>query len=265
MRPDLGPSATERGADDPAPAGRLHVGSLWRYPVKSLRGEELTTAVVDADGVRGDRLVHVRGPRGLLTGRTRHALLTIQGETGPSGEPLVAGSRWDTPAAAATIGAAAGAGATLVRNPARDRFDVLPLLVATAVEATRMGMDLRRLRPNLVIAGAAPAEERDWPGRALAIGAVLIGVHSLRARCIVTTVDPDSGAQDLDVLRRIRAELDGLLALSCWVIAGGVIRVGDPVEVVPVPQAAPAPEPGGWVTGRPYPYVGSSLPETRRG
>jgi uncharacterized protein YcbX len=231
---------------------RLQVGALWRYPVKSLRGEQLATATVTADGIRGDRLVHVRGPRGLLTGRTRHGLLTIQGHTGPSGEPLVDGYPWDSPAAAATIQAAAGPGARLVRDRSRERFDVLPLLVATTAEADRLGTDIRRLRPNLVITGADPAEERDWPGRALAVGDVVLGVHSLRARCIVTTIDPDDGAQDLEVLRRIRREMDGVVALDCWVITGGVIRRGDPVEVLPLPQHAPLADPGGWVTGRPY-------------
>ena len=234
-------------------SGRLHVGELWRYPVKSLRGESLQTAVVTADGVNGDRLVHVRGPRGLLTGRTREQLLTIQAHTGPGGEPVIDGHRWDSPAAAATIEAAAGDGATLVRDQARERFDVLPLLVATAIEPARLDIDMRRLRPNLVITGAHPGEERGWPGHALAIGDVVIGVLSLRARCVVTTVDPETGTRDLNVLRRIRRELDGVLALDCWVISGGVVRRGDPVDVVPLPKGAPEPQPGGWVTGERYP------------
>lgn len=236
-----------------APTARLRVGDLWRYPVKSLRGEQMTAAAVTADGIEGDRLIHVRGPHGLLTGRTRNALLSVAAAMSPSGEPLVDGQAWDSRAAAATIEAAAGPGATLVRDAARQRFDVLPLLVATAVEAARFDIDIRRLRPNLVITGAFSAEERDWPGRALKIGDVVIGVHSLRARCIVTTIDPDTGAQDLDVLRRIRRDLDGVTALDCWVISGGIARVGDPVEVVPLPEVATDVRPGGWVTGEPYP------------
>ena len=233
---------------------RLRVGELWRYPVKSLRGESLPAAAVTADGIEGDRLVHVRGPKGLLTGRTRNALLTLQANLGPAGEPLVNGDQWDTPAAAATIEATAGAGAALVRNHSQGRFDVLPLLVATAIEPARFGFDMRRLRPNLVINGAEAAEERNWPGHALAIGEVVIGVLSLRQRCIATTIDPDTGAQDLDVLRRIRRELDGAVALDCWVITGGVVHVGDPVEVVPLPDTGPDPQPGGWITGAPYPH-----------
>lgn len=235
---------------------RLQVAELWRYPVKSLRGEQLNAATVTADGVHGDRLVHVRGPRGLLTGRTRHRLLTLNGRTGPDGEPLVDGHRWDSSDAAAVITSAAGQGAVLVRDQARERFDVLPLLVATNAEIRRLGVDGRRLRPNIVVAGAAAGEERGWPGRALRIGEVLIGVHSLRPRCIVTTIDPHTGAQDLDVLRRIRNEFDGVLALNCWILTSGVIRPGDAVDVVALPDGAAAgARVGGWVTGEPYPHV----------
>ena len=233
---------------------RLHVSELWRYPVKSLRGELLPAATITSDGIEGDRLVHVRGPNGLLTGRTRNALLTLRAHLGSDGEPMVDGHQWDTPAAAATIAATAGAGAALIRDHSRGRFDVLPLLVASAVEPERLAIDMRRLRPNLVIGGADAAEERSWPGHALAIGEVVIGVHSLRPRCIVTTIDPDTGAQDLDVLRRIRRELDGAVALNCWVITGGVVHVGDPVEIVPLAGDEPDPQPGGWVTGVPYPH-----------
>lgn len=233
----------------------LRVGGLWRYPVKSLRGEQLDRAAVTSTGIPGDRVVHVRGAKGLLTGRTRHRLLTVPAWTGPDGQPLVDGHPWHSADAAAVITAAGGPDARLVAETAIDRFDVLPLLVATDAEADRLGVDARRLRPNLVITGAAPGAERDWPGRALRIGTALLGVHSLRPRCIVTTIDPDTGAQDLDVLRRVRRDFDGSVALNCWVLEDGDVGVGDPVAVVPLPALADRhlPRPGGWVTGRHYP------------
>lgn len=239
----------------PVTTAPLRVGRLWRYPVKSLRGEQLDRATLTSRGIPGDRVVHVRGAKGLLTGRTRHRLLTVPAGTGTDGQPLVDGHAWDSADAAAVITAAAGADAHLVADPAVDRFDVLPLLVATDAEVGRLGVDERRLRPNLVISGAAPGAERDWPGRALRIGTALVGVHSLRPRCIVTTVDPDTGAQDLDVLRRVRRDFDGSIALNCWVLEEGDVGVGDPVAVVPLPALADRdlPRPGGWVTGRQYP------------
>ena len=41
----------------------MYVAGLWRYPVKSLAGEALTTAHLTNDGISGDRVVHVAGPR----------------------------------------------------------------------------------------------------------------------------------------------------------------------------------------------------------
>lgn len=240
--------------NEPGRVPRLHVGELWRYPVKSLRGERVDHVAVGRGGLAGDRLVHVRGARGLLTGRTRNGLLTLTATTGPDGQAYVQGDRWDSRAAAERIAAAAGPDAHLVHDRADERFDVLPLLVATDSEIARLGVDGRRLRPNIVIHGAVGQAERHWPGSALRIGDLLIGVHTLRARCVVTTIDPDTGEQDLEVLRRIRREFDGVVALDCWPITQGTVSVGDPVEVVPLPAGARA-RPGGWVTGAPYPVA----------
>jgi uncharacterized protein YcbX len=64
-------------------AGELHVAEIWRYPVKSLRGEQLDEAAISTHGIAGDRVVHVGGARGLLTGRTRHKLLILPRRPAP--------------------------------------------------------------------------------------------------------------------------------------------------------------------------------------
>lgn len=228
----------------------MQVEQLWRFPVKSLRGEPIESAVLTEDGVAGDRLVHIRQRANVVTGRTRHRLLGLAGSTAADGTPLIDGIPWNDPAAAAAIREAAGQGAEAVFYPGRERFDVLPLLVATDGAIDAFGHNGRRLRPNIVIAGVPGLQERSWPGKALRIGEVLIGLYSLRFRCIVTTIDPDSGEQDLDVLRRIQHEFGGKLALNCWVAQGGVIRVGDAAEIVEM--TLPLPKPGGWIVGAPY-------------
>ncbi|PYO55477.1 MAG: MOSC domain-containing protein, partial [Candidatus Rokuibacteriota bacterium] len=119
-----------------------------------------------------------------------------------------------------------------------DRFDVLPLLVATDGAIARLGVDHRRLRPNILIAGVEGLEEREWHGRRLRIGEAVIAVQKLRSRCVMTTYDPDTQAQDLSVLRRIVDEFGGRMALDCAVVRGGLIRVGDPVELI---EQEPAP------------------------
>ncbi len=228
----------------------IRIAELWRYPVKSLRGEPLEQAHLTRDGVAGDRLVHVAGRHGPLTGRTRHALLAVPASTGPDGAPHVAGHRWDSAEAADIIRRAGGDDARLVADDSPARFDILNLLVATDGAIERFGYDSRRLRPNLVLSGVAAGIEPRLPGQALSVGDALIGVHSVRQRCIVTTIDPDTGSQDLEVFRRIRRDFGGELALNCWVIESGVVRVGDEVRVV-ASRARPA-DVGGWIVGSPY-------------
>ena len=128
---------------------------------------------------------------------------------------------------------AAGAGTRLVRSDADDRFDVLPLLVMTDGAFAAVGYDRRRFRPNLVIGGVEGLSERQWEGSRLRIGEVVIGMDDLRARCIMTTFDPDSGDQDLGVLHRVQRELGGVLGLNSYVITSSCVAVGDPVERIP--------------------------------
>jgi len=57
-------------------------------------------------------------------------------------------------------------------------------------------------------------------------------VADLRGRCVMTTYDPDTQAQDLGVLRRIVQEFDGVLGLNCAVLRGGAVSEGDAVELL---------------------------------
>jgi hypothetical protein len=211
----------------------LRVAELWRYPVKSLAGERLHDAIVTPNGIVGDRIVHVRDGRGrVVTSRTRPRLLALHGTLGAQGEPLIDGRPWTAPESAAAVREAAGAEATLARYEGPERFDVLPLLVATDGAIAALGVDGRRLRPNIVIGGVAGVAERRWPQRRLRIGNVVISMEKLRGRCVMTTWDPDTQVQDLSVLRRIVDDFDGTMALDSAVVSGGTIAVGDPVELV---------------------------------
>ena len=209
----------------------MFVKELWRYPVKSLAGEPLESALVDVDGIYGDRVVHARTATRIVTARTRSRLLGLSAQLGEDGMPLIDGLPWDDPRSRAAVREAAGQDVELYDDGVV-RFDILPLLVATDGSVAAFGRDGRRLRPNIVIGGVAGLAERAWPGQALRIGDVLIGVDSLRARCVMTTFDPDTLDQDVGVLRDIVERFDGQLALNCDVLRPGTIRVGDAVELV---------------------------------
>lgn len=83
------------------------------------------------------------------------------------------GRPWDDASVEREVEDAARPGIHLERDEELDRFDVLPLLVAT-------------------------------DGAIDFLGDAIIGVVSLRQRCIMTTFDPDTAAQDPSVLLRER-------------------------------------------------------------
>jgi MOSC domain-containing protein len=211
----------------------MHVAELWRYPVKSLAGERLEQAEIRPDGMVGDRLVQVYDARGhVVTARKHPDLLGHRGTLGPDGEPRIDGWPWASPEAAAAIAQAVGWKARLERFTGEERFDILPLLVATDGAIAALGVDGRRLRPNIVVGGVDGLGEREWPGRRLRIGEVEIAVAQLRARCVMTTYDPDTQVQDPGVLRRIVREFGGTMALDCAVLAGGTVRLDDQVTLL---------------------------------
>ena len=64
-----------------APTEGVHVTSLTAYPVKSLGGVAVDAAVVEAQGLRGDRRWAVVDPDGTkVTAREEHALLGLRAE-----------------------------------------------------------------------------------------------------------------------------------------------------------------------------------------
>jgi uncharacterized protein len=212
----------------------MHVSEIWRYPVKSLKGERLKETEITPLGIPGDRQIAViRTINGrFLTSRSRPKLLGLQGSINPEGVPTINGHPWSSDEALQLVREAAGEPVTLRQIPAPQAFDILPLLVATDGAVRYLNIDHRRLRPNILLADVPELEERNWPGRTIAIGDVRIHAEKLRDRCVMTTFDPDTQAQDPSVLLRIVRELDGSTALDSSVIHSGKIRVGDAAHIV---------------------------------
>ncbi len=211
----------------------MKVTEIWRYPVKTMGGEKLQRVRMGPLGIDGDRVVHVEDTQGrVITSRSHPRFLGHKGTLGVDGAPLVDGQPWNSPEVAAEVVDIAGPGAKLVRYDGAERFDVLPLLVATDGAIAAFGHDHRRLRPNIVIGGVEGLTESEWPGGCLRIGKVLIGVQDLHLRCIMTSYDPDTLVQEKEITRNIYRRFDGKLALNCFVIEGGEIAVGDEVQLV---------------------------------
>jgi uncharacterized protein YcbX len=94
--------------------------------------------------------------------------------------------------------------------------------------------DVRRFRPNLVVAGAPAWAEDQW--RHVRVGAVRFRLLKPCARCTIPTIDPDSGEigkEPLRTLATFRAR-DHEVYFGVNAVAGdeGELRVGDAVELI---------------------------------
>jgi len=116
---------------------------------------------------------------------------------------------------------------------------------AVADRAGLDGIDARRFRMLIEIEGTEPFEEESWPGMTLGIGETELLVTRPVSRCVMTTMHPDTGAQDLttlDLLAQHKGRsADGKLNLGVYanVVRSGTVRVGDRVLV-----RSSSPEPG---------------------
>ncbi|HEY2359843.1 MAG TPA: MOSC N-terminal beta barrel domain-containing protein [Candidatus Angelobacter sp.] len=132
----------------------MHVFEIWRYPVKSLKGERLQETEITRLGIPGDRqIVVIRTINGrFLTSRSKPKLLGLQGSINKNGIVTINGHLWNSAEALQLVHEAAGEPVTLQQIPPPQAFDVLPLLIATDGAVRYLNIDHRRLRPNILLA-----------------------------------------------------------------------------------------------------------------
>jgi len=122
----------------------MYVAEIWRYPVKSMAGELVRNANLTPSGIDGDRVIQVQDGRGhTVTSRTFPRLLGLHATLDTHGELLIDGRPW-TDEVLANVRAIVGPGAHLVKDDSLDRFDILPLLIATDGAIAAFGRDRRR-------------------------------------------------------------------------------------------------------------------------
>ncbi len=119
--------------------------------------------------------------------------------------------------------------------------DGFPLLVASLSSLHELNsrlespVEMRRFRPNIVVEGAEPWAEDGWT--ALQAGNVLLSLVKPCSRCVMTTVDPDTGTKDASVqpLRTLsgyrRTDEGVIFGMNAIHESSGIIRVGDSVTV----------------------------------
>ena len=226
------------------------VEALWRYPVKSMVGEGLTQAAVDARGILGDRLYAVRDIDGKLGGgkntrrfRRMDGLLDFRATYLPDLTPMITLPDGRTVRGDdehvhwALADGLDRQGVTLVKEGVISHFDQEPLHLVTTASmrwladvAPRTDIDLRRIRPNLVIrvADAVGRPEDGWLGHRLSIGShLVIDVVGRAERTSTYEEESDS----TEVFRLIAEEHDLFFGVSGRVLTPGRVRVGDEVLI----------------------------------
>jgi uncharacterized protein YcbX len=99
-------------------------------------------------------------------------------------------------------------------------------------EKTKMTMDVRRFRPNLVLSGGDAYDEFLY--RELAIGEAILNGLKPCERCVVVTLDPETGVQDKEPLKTLaqqRVNGKAVFGQHASLLKSGMIRRGDEVHI----------------------------------
>ncbi len=240
----------------------MRVGSLWRYPVKSLGGESVVSAEVTADGLAGDRGWGLVDPATgmILTARREPQLLFASAQlideqavvllpdgTQTTDDSVL--SAWlgrDVELTRASTDAGGTFETTLTLDESGDWVQwigragsfhdstVSPLSLA-AVDSFG-DWEPKRFRINVHLEGLKARAEDPLVGSTLAVSTTSLRIDIVKQidRCIVTT-RPQLGniERDLTVLKTVLAEHEGNLGIGAQVAEGGQLTVGDELMVVP--------------------------------
>jgi len=251
--------------------GRTEVVGIWRYPVKSLQGERLDVAVVEHDGLEGDRRWGIRDGRTgrILTARRRPELLHAAASY-RDGRPVIVlpddrvaegpGPRTDL-----LLSEWLGSPVSLVGShegpPGRAEFfedstddtsrpiewtmpegryvDAAPLLVlATASLRTAAALhpngswEPRRFRPNLLVDHPGEGWPEDgWIGRGLEVGTAVLTPVEGCIRCTMVTREQPGIEADRDVFRVLARHHGARFGMWCGVAVPGSVALWDEVAV----------------------------------
>jgi uncharacterized protein YcbX len=254
------------------------VDSLWRYPVKSMRGEELDEAFASFSGVYGDRLFafeSTASPKGFpyLTAREQRKLLqyrphfrypdkAVRPINLTEAESMGANPVWADPSEL-MVDVGTPDGRTLaIDDPAlidmlrtdidqkhqlklmrseRALTDCRPVSIFSLQSAQQLQeetgtpIDKRRFRANVYVdlASAEGFAENEFVNKSLRIGPkVVVTVLERDPRCMMITLDPDTGEKTPAILKKVAQAHEGMAGVYGAVMVEGMLHKGDSVEVV---------------------------------
>jgi hypothetical protein len=238
--------------DMPIEVGQVE--ALFRYPVKSMRGEALETATLGWHGLDGDRRLALlrRGERGvpwLTAGKLADLILftPLRRDAGtgdalpthvrtPGGEELPVFGE----ALAQEVGRRHGRPVQMMHlnHGIFDDATISVITTDTVREVCRLAgrtADARRFRPNIVVRStrATPFEEDAWLGGVLvfgeADGAPAVTVTTRDARCAMVNIDPDAGCLAPDVLKAVVRAHQNTAGIYGTITRPGQLAIGQTI------------------------------------
>jgi uncharacterized protein YcbX len=254
------------------------VDSLWRYPVKSMRGEELDEAFAGYSGIYGDRLFAFRSSANhkgfpYLTAREQRKLLQYrpyfrypEKAARPinltEAESMGANPVWAEPSELMVDVETPEERTLAIDDPdlidmlragidekhqlklmrsERAMTDCRPVSIFSLQSARQLGeetgspIDKRRFRANVYVdlASAQGFAENEFVGKSLRIGPkVVVSVLERDPRCMMITLDPDTGEKTPAILKKVAQAHDGMAGVYGAVVVEGMLHKGDSVEVL---------------------------------
>ncbi|GIH72543.1 MOSC domain-containing protein [Sphaerimonospora thailandensis] len=236
------------------------VEGLYRWPIKSLRGERLPAVLLDARGVAGDRAYALIDERPTHTGKR----LTVRQSPGmlaweaaypapcdgspePPSPPVLYSPEgvpwaWDDPDLPAALTESYGVPLSL--RAADGQQDRGPTVLVT-FEASLRGLEeelgaeieLDRFRPNIHLVTDAPAfaEETFTEGTVITVGGSVLEVTGDQAgpciRCAVPSWDPYGRERWPELQKHLIAAHENKFGVILRVTGPGIVRIGETAVV----------------------------------
>jgi uncharacterized protein YcbX len=228
------------------------IRGLWRYPIKSLRGEQVEHVELDERGVVGDRVWGLVDPEGKIasgkhTRRFRrvaglmHHAARYDGDTAvivlANGREI----RVDDPATRDAVTTIAGEEWRLARERTVSHFDAgsVHLVTSSTLEhlARQAGktVEPERLRPNILlqVSGLPAFGEDRWMGAELIVESARFRVTSRVERCVMANHSQTSLPYRRDVLRTIGKTNGACAGIYLDVLQAATLRAGQTVWLEP--------------------------------
>ncbi|MEM1974462.1 MAG: MOSC N-terminal beta barrel domain-containing protein [Candidatus Caldarchaeum sp.] len=240
----------------------FRVVRLFRYPVKSLLGEEVRDVDVSFEGFDGDRLFAVvdtgtglalsaKGEPRLLTvgARLVHGELELIFPEGAVRENyderltnflqrpvrLLRNNGTSLSFRGLEIDFEKGAVYEKTGETRETRFhDSMPIHLINLRSLEKMGLsldDAARFRPNIVF--SAEQDDETLVGGYLQAGDAVLKIVKPTRRCIVITHQQKNLGRNLELLRTLRANSEGKFGLYATVVKPGKISVDDRLRFYP--------------------------------